>query len=306
MTDKKLNELFDRYKNYTVEPPKHLKYQIRDRISRQETTKQSHFEKFTHFIRNFFSYQKNIKALAVSLSLIVVMFFTVITIYNNSTFNTKDNFTMAEHHNEATSYSESSNMFEIKLHTVNKKDSEIIFNTQNWNITPEGKIISVGEFNVIETLDNPITFEVEKFGKIKMSENTFLMFELKKETLDIKLNKGKIDILGKNYINSGLKYIVETPSSIIKTGEGDNITVTVFDNKDSIVIVNKGTAEAESNIIWNSEIKNPQKTMLSAYIKDTYTLKESDRELFVMKDIIDYSNYVNENYQRLLTRYVND
>jgi len=315
-----INQLIDEYSNeMQKDPPAYLKRKVMNRIEEEEA-KQEHF--FSRIISNikYFLEENHTQALSFALSMMVLIIFSVGVLLNyvnekeKSINNQELNLFMSSNiDSETIDDSSNDNAIPIKIYSAQE-------NQDNTTISINGEQLPSNESNLLMELNNnynhvkvnngAISLQIENAGNITAYEGTIFKIDVyqREETLKdiyIIIEKGEMDI---NFIKGGefeYEYYVEAPSAIINLNEESSVNVSVLD-QDTIINVKSGIIGTFNNIRWNPEMTNEEMRLINKYVNTPEELKEGQTKIYVMEDVAEYSQYINQNYKRLIRQYIKD
>ncbi len=304
ITNEYIDDLFSNYGKVVIEPPTYLKTRIMNAI--ENSKKINPVITLMESIKETIIRQRVV--IAFSLSMFVIILFSVIAI-NNGIFK-QNTINFAETNNNANIISEKNsilaNIYAVSDLLSDENNKEIVFSIDGEKILgsiESGLLKKVdGTYKSIFVEKGNIKLEIDGFGYIIAYEGS--NFKIDKSAVDLNksiyftINGGDVDF----YSNSK-EYIIETPSVTMNVDNAE-FNVSVFDNFDTIVTVKKGQVAVFNNIQWNSIITEQEIKIINEYINRPVILNAGKTDLFVMSDVIDYSKYVNSSYKRLINYYV--
>lgn len=313
IANKNIDELLKLSSLVQIEPPGYLRQRILNKINKLGNKKYSVFNQLIEDIKLFF-YRKKTPTLVFSLSLIIILFLSISVIAfleNRGRLNpynvelATNTGTTEELNNPLTKPIPIQILSEDNFST--NKEVSLSINGNNV-VNPKSKLELNNNYNVIKVNSGSVHIEIEKYGSIIAHENssftldTLYNIENEKSDIYITLEKGELDFIPiiKDFLNCN--YYVETPSAIVNV-VGTIFNVEVFENDNTIIIVKEGNLLISSNIKWGSKISDEEIKVINNYVNKPVLLTAGNTEIFTMEDVIDWSEYINRNYKKLISKY---
>ncbi len=315
--ERDIDLLLDSYSKVKVEVPTFLKDKVMNRIEEHEQNRYSLLNNIMTTIQEFFVENRK-PVIVLSLSLIVIILLsvgTVTTLLSNKTETNSNGIHMANG-----DIPKSDSMMSAKIYAAEDlyKSDELASSEGTASISVNGKVFQspIGDLLTQINSSNAIKIKVIKEAvKIETGEGSYIIayegtsLKLEKNINSVQpqihcyLGEGEIDAVY-DKAQSRLNYYIETPSTKVEPTFGSEFNLSVFENKDSVLMVKNGKVNAFSNIKWNPEMTKKEKALLNKYVNTPNNLQKDDIDVFVMKDVISHSKYINSNYKRIIDKYI--
>ncbi len=319
MNNDNLENLLETYRKKSwKEPPLYLKRKVMNRIEEEEVKREHIFNRIIANIKDFL-FENKTQVLSFALSMLVLLVFTTgillnyINVNSNMIGNNNINMLMENIEHIDNSNDNIQNAIPIKIYSVEEtsESAKISVNGEDVPNIESNLLMELNNnYNHVKVNNGAINLQIEGAGYIKAHEGTVFKIDVYQRENTMKdiyiiIDKGEIEL---HYIKTeGIQYeyYIEGPSAIIEMKEEAVVNVSVLD-EDTIINVKKGSVNTFNNIRWNSEITNDELNLINQYVNLPENLDEDNSKIYIIDDVIEYSEYINQNYKRLIRQYIND
>lgn len=315
INERDIDLLLDSYSKIEIQVPASLQNKVMNRIERLEQKETNYLDNIINSIQKLFRSYRT-PALAFSLSLIIILLLSIgtVTTVLLTKSKSKSNINMTQTINPENEQSITAKVSVVKnTYGNDNEEASILVNGKAFKGEIDELLTRIESKDTIkiEVKKGAVKIEIDKGNHMIAYEDSVLKLSryINDAVFGISihcyLKQGEIDITyNKKTASQDVAYHIETPSAKVMPGNNSEFNLSVFENKDSVLWVKQGEIKTYSNLKWNTEMTNNDKTLLNKYVNIPTLLQEGDSDIFVMKDVINHSKYINDHYKRIIDKYI--